>query len=66
MTIKLNGKDHQLDNSISVTDLLKSIDLGDKPVVVELNKEALFPREYSSKVLAAGDQLEVITIAAGG
>ncbi len=66
MTIQLNGKAHQLGNSISVTALLKSIDLGDQPVVVERNKEALFPREYSTTILEDGDQLEVITIAAGG
>ena len=66
MTIKLNGQEHQLENSINVTAFLESIGLGNKPVVVELNKEALFPREYSEKMLTDGDQLEIITIAAGG
>lgn len=66
MTIKLNGKAHQLDSSVSITALLKSIGLEGKPVVVELNKEALFPREYDSSMLDNGDQLEIITIAAGG
>jgi len=66
MTIQLNGQEHQLDTSISVTTLLGSIGLGDKPVVVELNKEALFPREYATIMLANDDQLEIITIAAGG
>ncbi len=66
MTIKLNGQEHQLESSINVTAFLESIGLGNKPVVVELNKEALFPREYSEKMLTDGDQLEIITIAAGG
>ena len=66
MTIKLNGQEHQLKSSINVTAFLESIGLGNKPVVVELNKEALFPREYSEKMLTDGDQLEIITIAAGG
>ncbi|HCC21579.1 MAG TPA: thiamine biosynthesis protein ThiS [Verrucomicrobiales bacterium] len=66
MTIRLNGKDHPLDTSLSVQELLVSIGLGKKPLVVELNKKALFPREYEQSVLADGDQVEVITIAAGG
>lgn len=66
MTIRLNGKDHSLDTSISVQELLESIGLGDKPVVVEHNQQALFPRDYPSTILENGDQLEIITIAAGG
>jgi len=66
MIIQLNGKNHTLDTSISITSLLESIGLGDKPVVVELNKEALFPREYSTSMLENNDKLEIITIAAGG
>jgi len=66
MTIQLNGKDHQLDTPMTIKALLESIGLGNKPLVVELNKEALFPREYESSILKDGDQLEIITIAAGG
>ncbi|BDS05957.1 hypothetical protein NT6N_09970 [Oceaniferula spumae] len=66
MTIQLNGKEHALEKSVSVAALLQSIGLGDKPVVVELNKEALFPREYESSMLDQDDQLEIVTIAAGG
>ena len=66
MTIKLNGKDHLLEDPVSITKLLESIGLGSKPVVVELNQKALFPREYQESVLSDGDHVEVITIAAGG
>ena len=66
MTIQLNGKEHTLDAHISIQTLLQSIGLGNKPVVVELNKKALFPREYENSTLKNGDRVEVITIAAGG
>lgn len=66
MTIRLNGKEHPLNEAVNITDLLHSIGLEGKPVVVELNKKALFPREYSQTQLAEGDQIEIITIAAGG
>ena len=66
MTIQLNGKDHTLDTPLSVDQLLQSIGLAEKPVVVELNRQALFPREYAAATLKDEDQLEIITIAAGG
>lgn len=66
MIIQINGKDHTLEAPINVDQLLKSIGLGEKPVVVELNQQALFPREYAEHPLKDGDTLEIITIAAGG
>ncbi|MGB2402505.1 MAG: sulfur carrier protein ThiS [Akkermansiaceae bacterium] len=66
MKIKLNGKDRRLDQTSNVESLLNSMGLAGKPVVVELNKKALFPREYANIMLDDGDQLEIITIAAGG
>ena len=66
MTITLNGKDHPLDTPMSVRALLLSIGLGEQPVVVELNQQALFPREYNEHTIKDGDRLEIISIAAGG
>jgi len=66
MNIRLNGKDHSLETAVSIEQLLASIDLAGKPVVVELNQQALFPREYANSTLQDGDRVEIITIAAGG
>lgn len=66
ITIKLNGKEHALDKPLGLLELLDSIGLANKPVVVEHNQVALFPREYSETMINGGDQLEIITIAAGG
>jgi len=66
MRVILNGNSHPLPADDTVTGLLVSLGLADKPVVVEHNKVALFPRDYDSTVLKDGDSLEIITIAAGG
>ncbi len=66
MPITLNGNHHPLPEDKTVTGLLASLGLADKPVVVEHNKVALFPRDYDSTVLKDDDSLEIITIAAGG
>ncbi|SHJ19653.1 sulfur carrier protein [Rubritalea squalenifaciens DSM 18772] len=66
MSITLNGKPHSLDSASTISELLKSLGLEGKPVVVEHNHTALFPRDYDSTQLADNDQVEIITIAAGG
>ena len=66
MRVILNGNSHPMPADTTVTGLLISLGLTDKPVVVEHNKVALFPRDYDSTVLKDDDSLEIITIAAGG
>jgi len=66
MTLTINGKSRDFPEPLSLKNLLDELGLGEKPVVVELNREALAPSEYAARQLADRDQLEIITIAAGG
>ncbi len=66
ISIQLQGKPHQISSGSSIQDLLEQVGLGSKPVVVERNKIALFPRDYVDTLLEDGDSIELITIAAGG
>lgn len=66
MTVILNGKPHPAAGLATVSDLLASIGFADRPVVVELNREALLPREHATRHLKDGDILEVVQITAGG
>ena len=66
MTITLNGQSHPLPQSITVAALLASLGFAGKPVVVELNREALFPRDFEATPVNDGDQVEIVTLAAGG
>jgi thiamine biosynthesis protein ThiS len=49
-----------------VHDLLVEMGLQGKPVVVEHNKVALFPRQHATTSLKDDDVLEIVEIAAGG
>ncbi|MFC4995382.1 sulfur carrier protein ThiS [Rubritalea tangerina] len=64
--LTLNGKDHPLPADNTISGLLKELGLDTKPVVVEHNKVALFPRDYPNTTLNDNDSIEIITIAAGG
>jgi len=67
MKITVNGKEDSSFNApIYVTELLEHLKLLDLPVVVEVNKVALRPREYSTTKLDDGALIEIIMIAAGG
>ncbi len=66
MKIHLNGRSHELTASLSVTELLESLGLAGKPVVVELNEEAVFPRDYAATAVGDGARVEVVALAAGG
>jgi thiamine biosynthesis protein ThiS len=65
-TITLNGAPHSIEAPISLDRLLVVLGLAGKPVVVELNEHAIFPRDYPHTLLEAGARLEIVTLAAGG
>ena len=66
MKLKINGEAKDVSESLNVSGLLELLGFGEKPVVVELNQQALFPREHSLTALSDGDVLEIIQITAGG
>lgn len=65
-TITLNGSPHPIGGAVSIDRLLESIGLAGKPVVVELNKQAVFPRDYPQTLVESGARVEIVTLAAGG
>ncbi len=66
MTLTINGENRKFNNGLNLQALLVELGLAEKPVVVELNQKALAPSEFKSLKLTNNDQLEIITIAAGG
>jgi sulfur carrier protein len=66
MKIQLNGAPHEIASPMTLTELLESIGFGGKPVVLELDEQAVFPRDYPRLMVAEGARIEVVTLAAGG
>lgn len=65
MKIQLNGSSTET-SAPTVLALLRELGLAEKPVVIEHNQRALLKDEHESTQISEGDQLEVITLAAGG
>ncbi len=66
MQIQLNGNPHTIVTVMTVSELLASIGFGEMPVVVELNQQAVFPRDFDQTQVSDGARVEIVTLAAGG
>ena len=68
MKITVNGKPHKIADrqSISIPDLIESLEIGKQPVLVELNREAILSREFDRHEIKDGDEVEIIRMVAGG
>ncbi len=67
MNLTLNGSSRSFEaDAHTVATLLEALGLGGKPVVVELDREPVFPAAYATTAVRDGASLEIVTIAAGG
>jgi sulfur carrier protein len=66
MNIQLNGQPHEIPNAMPLTELLGSLGFDGKPCVVELDEQAVFPRDYGQTEVREGSRVEIVTLAAGG
>ena len=67
MTLTLNGTSREFGaDAFTVATLLDALGLGGKPVVVELDREPVFPADYAATAVRDGANVEIVTIAAGG
>ena len=67
MNLTVNGETQSFDPAPeSIAVLLSQLGLEGKPVLVEHNGTALFPRQFATTSVAENDTIEIIQIAAGG
>ncbi len=66
MKINVNGEPRELPEGTTVADLLRELDLADKPVAVEVNREVVAKRMHAEHTLTDGDAIEMVTLVGGG
>ena len=64
--VRLNGKDREFDEDISVTGLIQSLELNPQLIVVELNRDILERKSYADTPVSDGDQIELVHFVGGG
>lgn len=66
MRITVNGKQREVTEPASVTDLLAHLDLHPRAVVVELNRKIVRRPELAETNLHDGDVIELVHFVGGG
>ena len=66
ITIEFNGEASEVDDSLTVADLLRMAKVESRFCAVELNLEIVPKDQYALKSLFDGDKIEVVTLVGGG
>jgi sulfur carrier protein len=66
MQVTVNGQPRQIAQNITVAALLDELQLGGKPVAVEVNLQLVPRPRHAEHRLAEGDRLEIVTLVGGG
>jgi sulfur carrier protein len=66
MNILVNGESREAADGATVADLLVQLELAQKPVAVEVNRRLVPRQRHAGHRLAAGDELEIVTLVGGG
>ncbi len=66
MKLKLNGTESEIQEGISVAELLKNLKIEPVLVAVEVNLEIIKKPDYQRYVLKDGDSIEIVNFIGGG
>ena len=66
MQITLNGEQFELDQPVSVADLLTKLDIDARRVAVEHNFAILKRQRFPEVVVREGDTVEIVNFVGGG
>jgi sulfur carrier protein len=64
--ITVNGRKVEIETSMTVEQLLDTVDVPPNYLAVELNAEVVPREQYSSQTVGPGDDVEVVTLVGGG
>jgi len=64
--LTVNGESRELDDVITVGDVVLRLGLTEGPVAVELNREIVPRAEHASRAVQDGDVLEIVHFVGGG
>ncbi len=64
--IKVNGESVEIESSMSVQQLLATVDVPPNYLAVEVNADVVPREDYASTMVNDGDDVEVVTLVGGG
>ena len=64
--IKVNGESVEIESTMSVQQLLNTVDVPPNYLAVEVNADVVPREDYASTMVNEGDDIEVVTLVGGG
>ncbi len=66
MKVTVNGKERRFDDALSLSEMLKKLELSTIGIIVERNLEVVCRSEFDILKLQDGDNIELIRLVGGG
>lgn len=66
MQITINGEERELSGSLTVSEMLENLALPAERIAVELNREVIRKKDWTSVRLNDADKIEIIHFVGGG
>lgn len=66
ISLTVNGQVQNVPSGLTVAGLLEILEVTTRHVAVELNGQVVARTAHATRSLAAGDQLEIVTLVGGG
>ena len=66
MQVTINGEKRELAENLSISEMLKNLELPSERVAIELNKEVVRKKDWENIKVNDADKIEVIHFVGGG
>ena len=66
MIVSLNGEDKNLDEGLSLAELIEMLELTGKRLAVEINQEIVPKSQHAEYKIKSGDKIEIVHAIGGG
>jgi len=64
--VEINGERREVKAGVTVADVVRMLDLNQRRLAVEINREIVARDSYAERVLHEGDVLEIVHFVGGG
>lgn len=64
--ITVNGRSVEIESSMTVEQLLETVDVPPNYLAVEINANVVPREDYTTHLVGPGDEVEVVTLVGGG
>ena len=66
MHVTINGEPQEVSEGLTIADLVHQLGLQDRRIAVEVNRQVVPLPRHDGHRLAAGDDVEIVTLVGGG